>query len=335
MRRLQVGLNAMGHHMPRSTIPGGGFDGAYGREMDGIVTALQRSTGLTVDGIAGRQVVGHVDAKMRDLETALASLAPALDQGTARWDGPPIRANAGRLSPESVARGTSPQCIVQARTRLLALRQGNVSYRKPVWTHLAQTTSHDMVNGAAALPVLVGLAAALFEALAGVQQALWVWTALCAAATVTVAVVPKAIDEIAAMASQAERMVRDAVGELEALLAAYEGALGPCAHHLKDLIGTLWLMIKRTAREGATRPKRMCRPGDQWEVDRNVLKDIKDLTNKAIRHIEALLNCLADRGIITDDAATAIFRWLERNKRLSLKVGWTRKVFQELTKLLW
>jgi hypothetical protein len=63
VRIVQEGLVADGIRMPGSTRPTGEMDGVFGQETSAALQQFQSAHGLQVDGIAGRETVGELDAE--------------------------------------------------------------------------------------------------------------------------------------------------------------------------------------------------------------------------------------------------------------------------------
>jgi hypothetical protein len=63
VRIVQEGLVADGIPMPGSTLPTGEMDGVFGQETFAALQRFQSTHGLQVDGVAGRETVGELDAE--------------------------------------------------------------------------------------------------------------------------------------------------------------------------------------------------------------------------------------------------------------------------------
>lgn len=79
---LQLALDLLGFRLPRSREGEAGFDGIYGSEVEGAVRKLQRRRRLAVDGVAGMQVLTHMDEMLRRHAPPAASVTGTRPAGT-------------------------------------------------------------------------------------------------------------------------------------------------------------------------------------------------------------------------------------------------------------
>lgn len=327
VRRLQVSLSAIGHQMPRSELSNGGFDGIFGTETSDRITTLQRARSLSVDGIAGRQVLSSLDRDMMELERVLSRLELTVIGIFGFFD---YRFASGvSISPEELAVSTDVKTV----DRL----SGTISRLQPVLARVGQEETGNlprplarnsgMTDPTGSVQFVAAPAAVAFPVVAVVaalEQAMVALFALMAvvviawALSVTIPIVWEKIKElsIAAMAelSAAITALQEIVNEsLEAFV------------HCGPLLVELLKVLKFIALRGAsTHAVRWVRPNAgvlKSVPNKDVLEGMRKKLTEAADILERLVACLAKNGLMGSDAFRKLDKWMREFRELSAKLG--------------